>query len=215
MPAKMHWQHKSLDVTAAAVLSAEARILRHPAAAFRQLAEEQGSGRWLLWRRPLLFALMFGCALSIQTSSKLTARLILDGAISFAFVPVFEMASLAVAYRRGARAVSFARAVDLFCAANAPWLVWMLAFSALRLMLTPIRASAPPIWLLWSVELSLLPIAAWSAYIDLQFFRLILQCTEREARRGLIVQRAIGWTCSILYFLGVAIWPDLVGLFAS
>lgn len=158
---------------------------------------------------------MFGCTLSIQTSGKLTARLIVDGAVSFAFVPLFEIASLAVAYGRRRCAVSFGRAVDLFFAANAPWLVWMLAFSTLRLVLTPIRASAPPVWLLWTVELSLVPIAAWSAYIDLQFFRVVLQRTEGDARRGLILQRAIGWTCSMAYFLGVAIWPNIVGLVAS
>lgn len=169
----------------------------------------------LLWRRPLVVALMLGCTVSIQTSGTLTARLIADGAISFAFIPIFEMASLAVAYRRGPRPVSFARAVDLFFAGNPAWSLWMIAFNVLRLAMTPLQASAPPVWLLWTVELSVIPIALWSAQIDLAFFRRVLRRSEREARRSLLVQRAIGWTSSVAYFFGIALWPHVIGLIAS
>jgi hypothetical protein len=164
----------------------------------------------MLVRRPLLLAFMFGWLVSLQASGRLSARLIADGALSFAFVPVFEMAALAAVYRLRPRSISFARAVDLFFAANAPWLLWMIAFATLRCLQTPRQATAPSILLLWMLELSLLAVAAWSAWIDLQFFREVLPRSPASPARDVILQRAIAWTCTIGYFFGYALWPFVV-----
>ena len=193
----------------------EARILRSPAAAFRALNADTRSDSWVLARRPLLLLFVMGCVVSLQASGRLSARLIVDGMLSFAFIPLFELASLAIVYRVRPRPIPFARAVDLFFAANAPWLVWLLAFVTLRSVQTPRQATAPPIALLWAVELSLLIVAAWSAYIDLQFFREVLPRSDRAAARDLMLQRTIGWSSTILYFLGIAIWPEIVGRIAA
>jgi hypothetical protein len=191
-------------------LSAEVRVLHSPAAVFRELSQKRGGGAWMLARRPLLLAFMLGWLVSLQASGRLGARLIADGALSFAFVPVFEMAALAAVYRLGPRRISFARAVDLFFSGNAPWLLWMIAFATLRCLQTPRQATAPPVFLLWILELSLVPIAVWSAWIDLHFFREVLPRPAARPRRDLILQRAIAWTCSIGYFFGYAIWPYVV-----
>jgi hypothetical protein len=161
-------------------------------------------------RRPLLLAFVLGWSVSLQASGRLSARLIGDGAVSFAFVPLFEMAALGAVYRLGPRRISFARAVDLFFAANAPWLLWMIAFAVLRCLQTPMQATAPPRSLLSMLEVSLVPIAAWSAWIDLQFFREVLPRPAASPGRDLILQRAIGWTCALGYFAGYAIWPYVV-----
>ena len=81
---------------------------------------------WLLWRRPLFLAFILGCGVSMLGSGRFTGRLILDGMLSFAFVPVAEFLGFLVAYRRG-RAVSFAHAADDLFATNQPWLWWCLA----------------------------------------------------------------------------------------
>ncbi len=192
-------------------LSAEARVLLGPSAAFRELAQEPGGGgAWMLVRRPLLLAFMFGSLVSLQASGRVSVRLIADGALSFAFVPLFEMISVAAVYRLAPRRISLTRAVDLFFAANAPWLLWMIAFAALRCLETPRQATAPPIFLLWILELSLVMVAAWSAWIDIQFFREVLPRPAPSPGRDLILQRAIAWTCTIGYFFGYAIWPFVV-----
>src|SRR5262249_60631416 len=56
---------------------------------------------WLLLRRPLLLALFIGSGVSLMSSGRLTPRLVVDGAVSFAFVPVFELAAFALVHRRG------------------------------------------------------------------------------------------------------------------
>src|SRR5580765_4192318 len=103
--------------------SPEVGVLVRPAEAFRALAAEQAGAVWRTTRRPLLLLFVFGCVVSLQASNRLSVRLILDGIISFAFVPVFEMLSLAIVYRRAPRRVPFAQAMDAFFVANAPWLL--------------------------------------------------------------------------------------------
>jgi hypothetical protein len=190
--------------------SAELRVLFAPAATFRELTAKPAAGFWVLLRRPLRLVFVFGCVVSLWASGRLSARLIADGFLSFAFVPVFELAALAAVYWRGPRRVSFAHAADVFFVANAPWLLWLTAFAALRCLLSPMQATATPLPLAWAIELSLVATAAWSAYIDWHFFREVLPRPAGSAR-DLILQRTIGWTCTIGYFFGIAIWPEIFG----
>jgi hypothetical protein len=186
--------------------SLETRALIGPATTFRAAADEQTAGAWRLLRRPLLLAMFFGCTVSLQASGRLSARLVADGIVSFAFIPIFEILSLAVVYRRGQRRVLFAQAVDLFFVANTPWLLWLLAFAAVRSLQTPLQATALPDWWVRTLLLSVVPTASWSAYIDLQFFRTVLPRQEGSAARDLILQRTISWTCILGWYLGHELW---------
>jgi hypothetical protein len=188
----------------------EFKVLFHPAATFRELTREQTGGLWVLVRRPLRLLFVCGCVVSLWTSGHLSVRLIADGAVSFAFLPVFSLAALAAVYRRSPRRVSFAQAADLFFVANAPWLLWLIVFAALRALESPVQAAAPPLALSWAIELSLVVVAVWSAYVDRHFFREVLPRPAGGAS-DLILQRAIGWSCSVAYFLGIAIWPEIAG----
>ena len=74
-------------------------------------------------KRALLFLLVMGCVVSAAASGRISARLILDGAISFAFIPIFQIAAFALVYRfrrRAAGALPFARASDQFFAGDFP-----------------------------------------------------------------------------------------------
>jgi hypothetical protein len=186
--------------------SLETRALIGPATTFRAVAHEPTAGAWRLLRRPLLLALFFGCTVSVQASGRMSVRLVADGIVSFAFIPIFEVLSLAVVYRRGRRRVPFAQAVDLFFVANTPWLLWLLAFAAVRSLQTPLQATALPDWWVLTLLVSVIPTASWSAYIDLQFFRTVLPRQERSAARDLILQRAISWTCILGWYLGHELW---------
>jgi len=139
--------------------------------------------------------------------------MIADGMVSFAFIPVFQLAAFAVMYRRTPRPLPFARAADRFFAGNLPWLAWLVAFAALRCLLTPIQAGAPPQVLWWAVQASVVGAILWSAYVDYGFFREVLS-PPGEGAWDLILQRAIGWTLAVVYFFGIAIWPIVVGRIA-
>jgi hypothetical protein len=168
-------------------------------------------GRWLLVRRPLLLMFVLGCGVSLIASGRLSPRLILDGAISFAFVPVVEAAAFAVAYRLGSRRLPFARAMDLFFATNAPWLLMLVALAALTVF-QPQRQvatwSAPP--RRWILAAAVVLTIAWSAYLDFAFSRRTLRRSAAAAARDVIVLRGIAWTLGAIYFLGFAAWPLVV-----
>jgi hypothetical protein len=192
--------------------SPEARVLLAPSAAFRTLAAEPSSGgAWASLRRPLLLLLVMGCTVSLQASGRLSARLVADGMIAFAFVPIFELLALLIVYRRAPRRVTLAQAIDVFFVANAPWLVWLTLMNVWRSALTPWQASTMLEVPFFLMPLSLIPMAAWSTYIDLQFFREVLSPDRERAPRELMLQRVISWAAIIGYFAGHEFWE----LFAS
>jgi hypothetical protein len=145
---------------------------------------------WVVVRRPLAFLFVCGCVVSMWTSGRLSVRLIADGMVSFAFLPAFQLLAFAVA-------------------GNAPWLWWLLAFAALRCLLTPFQAGAPPQLLLDFVKTTLVGVLAWSAYVDYRFFRDVLRAPH--SARDLILQRGIGLIGGAVYFFGIAVWPLIVG----
>jgi hypothetical protein len=183
-------------------------VLFEPARVFRDLARDASRRRsWL--RRPLGLLFASGCFVSILASGRFSVRLILDGAVSFAFVVAIEIAALAIASRAGGRPaprgnapVSFARDVDLFFIGNAPWLVWMVVVGAVFGVVPPRELG---LWMRPALLGSAIP-TVWSAWIDFHFFREVLQQPPPRARRMLLVNRAIGWIAAFGVFLGIAIW---------
>ena len=154
-----------------------------------------------LVRRPLLLALVLGCAVSVFTAGRFTLRLIVDGALSFAFVPLAELAGFALVYRVGRRMLPFAEAVDAFFAGNTPWLWWLLGFMTATAVLSVVEQEQLLAPLLLT---SLIPIVL-SVRHDLRFFRDVLGATRGRARIDLTVQRLVSWSAATAYFLGVAI----------
>jgi hypothetical protein len=166
----------------------------------------------LLLRRPLELLFLIGCAVSMWASGRLSVRLIADGMVSFAFVPAFQILSFAAIYRRLRDGVAFAPAADLFFATDWRWRSWLVAIAALRLALTPMQAGAPPELLFRAVQASVVGVIAWSAYADYRFF-LDRMSRPRESVRALVLQRAVSWMCSLVYFYGIAVWPVIVDRF--
>lgn len=185
--------------------SDEARTPWNPGAAYRALVSG-GSPRGTAWRRPALLAFILGCATSAAVSGRFTPRLILDGAIAFAFLPLFAAAAFAVVFRRRRTAVAFGQALDLFFIGHAPWLLWLIGLAALTLVVDP-RGLGP--WLV-PLECSLIAPAVWGLWIDFHFFREVHGRTPREARHDLILHRTLAWSAATTYFLGIAIWGEVL-----
>ncbi len=165
---------------------------------------------WLLVRRPLALLFVCGCVVSLWTSGRLSLRLVADGMVSLCFVPLFQLAAFALVYRRAARSLPFADAADAFFAGNRPWLLFLAAFAALRSLMTAQQAGAPPLLLWRLVQVTIVSVIVWSAAVDRRYFRDVLS-GPADATRDLIWQRAIGWTASLGYFYGIALWPEIAG----
>jgi hypothetical protein len=177
------------------------------------MAAQRLAARW--WHRPLWLLFVIGCGLSATATGRFTVRLILDGMLSFAFVPAISIALLAAIGRPPRNRVTFAQAIDLFFAGYAGWLVWMVAVAAVALALPP-RGLGP--WLV-PVELSMsLPIV-WSVIADFRFFRDTAGRRPRAAAGAVLAHRLIGWTAFVAYFEGRAAWsilqPAVAGWFGA
>jgi hypothetical protein len=107
------------------------------------------------------------------------------------------------------RPLPFARAVDLFCQSNSPWLLWMVAVAALRAVESPLQAVSTPVAVWYIAGATLVAVAARAAQLDLRLFRDVL--APARPVHALAVQRLVAWSCALGYFLGIAIWPNVVG----
>jgi hypothetical protein len=148
-----------------------------------------------------------GLLLSVSSSTRVSLRIVVDGMISFAFLPISEVLAIGVVYLRGDRRVPFARVVDGFLKSNAPWLLWILVFCVWQAALSVTVISDTMVKIL--VASLLLP-AGRAAYLDLQFFRVVLSRPGGVAATDLIIARVVGWTCAIGYFFGIAGWARIV-----
>jgi hypothetical protein len=154
-------------------------------------------------RRPLLLMVVLGFGISIISSGRFTLRLIVDGALSFAFAPVCELAAFAVVYSTGRRTLPFAKAVDRFFAGNTPWLWWLFGIMLATAVL-PVRQHGHLLPAL--LVACLLPIA-FSIAFDLRFMRDVMGRTRGRARVDIVVQRIIAWSAATAYFFGLASSP--------
>ncbi|HEV2446696.1 MAG TPA: hypothetical protein VGS58_12265 [Candidatus Sulfopaludibacter sp.] len=161
---------------------------------------------WVGLRRPLLVALVLGCAVSLMTSGRLTLRLAGPAAVYWSFVPLCEIASLAVV--AGRRGTPFARTIDRYFEGHAAWLLWATAFVAVWAFV-PAPAVYGWRWrTLWWYG-SAAAVFAWSAYVDFGFFRRVLGRSAGRAARDLAIQRALSWAAGLAIFVAPAGWQEL------
>jgi hypothetical protein len=184
---------------------ADASVLVRPAATYRELSRTHARASPLA--RALWFLLVVGSTVSLLTSGRVTARLIADGMLSFAFLPVCCLAGFATTYfGRREPPLTFARALDLFMTGLLPWILWLIVLAAVCSLVRP-RAIGP---LIWPLEVSLAVPALWSFVVDFHFFREAMGRTAGAAFRDLLLYRLVAWGGATTYFLGIAIWYEVV-----
>jgi hypothetical protein len=165
---------------------------------FERSERLEQSERFLLLRRPLLLAFVLGSGVSMLASGRFTLRLVVDGTLSFAFVPLCELIAYAIVYRLQRGSGPFAQAADRYFAGNTPWLWWLAALMAAA-VIQPVRSTdLLPLVLMTSV----IPIAL-SVRGDWRFFRRGGR-TRAGAAADVVLQRAIAWTLATAYFFGIA-----------
>ena len=196
---------RHIDVAAGRAAVALGPQLRAPPSDWRHAAT-------LLLGRPLLLALFLGFGVSLLTSGRFTLRLIVDGALSFAFVPLCEFAGFVAVYRVTVTSPPLSQAVDRFFAGNTPWLWWLLSIMVAASLLPAERHGSLMAPILLSAPI---PIAL-SLALDLRFFRDVMGRTTGRAVFDLALQRIIAWSAATAYFLGVAITTrDFLYLFVE
>lgn len=156
---------------------------------------------WIAARRPLAVAFGIGCAVSLAASGRVTARLALPATLYWSFVPLLEIAGLAVVLRGRL----CADLIDEFFAGHGPWLLWLAAFAALwSFVPAPVAFGHSGYPQFWYVMGALA--AAWSAWIDFAFFQRAGKRSRAEAARDVLLQRLVCWPLGMAIFVAPAGW---------
>ena len=142
-----------------------------------------------------------------MTSGRLSLRLVAPATLYAAFIPLAEIAGLALVWRRR-DALPFARTIDLFFRSHMPPLLWLLLFAAIWGFL-PTPAAIYWTALPWARQLPILLFLLWSALLDFRFFRRILSRRPLHAATSLVLQRAVAWSLGIAWFVGPAAWQAI------
>lgn len=159
---------------------------------------------WIALRRPVAVTLFIACAASLMATGSVTARLVLPAAVYWSFVPLVQLAGLAVVFRKRLDAAT----IDAYFAGHGPWLLWLAAFAALWTLMRPEAAYGswgfPDVW--W---VSASAVAVWSLWIDFGFFRRIAARNAKDAVRDLAIQRVVSWSIGMLIFVAPAGWQTV------
>jgi len=185
-------------------VSPDIRLLFSPAVTYGDMRLNE-SARWWLWR-PAMLLLVLGCTLSLTIGGRVMPRLVADAVLSFAFVPIVEIAAFAVVFRTGRSSLPFRRGVDLHFAGNGPWLLWIILVGALSVALPPRT------FLRWMDPLllsALLP-AVWCAVIDFQLSRVVLQRSVARAAGDVVLLRLIAWPALIACYGAIGMWTQVL-----
>jgi hypothetical protein len=166
---------------------------------------------WVGLKKPLFLAFFLGCTVSFLTARTLTLRLLVPEMVSWAFVPLIEIAALATVCRRDRRNIPFAELIDSFFRGYSPWLLWMTGICAIWSFLSTASKSLDwtisVVWLLGGVVCAVV----WSLFIDFRFFRSVLQRSPAVAARELALHRLISWSLILAAIGAPTIWSDITG----
>jgi hypothetical protein len=186
-------------------------VMLHPDAVYPQLVKAPAdTTRWTAVRRPLLMAVILGCTISLMTEGSVTARLALPAAIYWSFMPLLQVACVAISHRLIRPETSLPRAIDLSFAADGPWLLWLLAYASIWALLPPERAyfQANIHWFWYGLAMVA---AIWSGYIDFWYFRAIFGQSPMRAGRSILFYRAVCWPIFLVVFAWSAGWQTVAG----
>jgi len=187
-------------------MSPEVWLMFQPKAAYQWLADTpEGRNNWTAARRPVYFAFLLGCFVSLVASQRLTLRHVAGGAINGGLLPLAQIVALRIVCWRE-RKVSFSRLVDLFFAGYGPWTLWILAFSVVWAFLPPERAFAFG----WSGSIVVTAglVTIWSLYINYRFFEGVLRRSKAGAVWDTMRIWAMCWCVCILIFGWGALWSE-------
>jgi len=155
-----------------------------------------------LIRKPLLFLLVLACAASLAASGRFSLRLFFDTSVALVAIPVIQFLAFTVVYWTGRRPRGFSSAVDTYFDGLWPWFVALAVVGVFGAIGSPVVAAR---WFSRVGFVSMATALVVSLRVDWRYFREALDRTPRRAALDLTVQRAVGWSITVLYFLATAV----------
>ena len=180
------------------MLSFDARVMLRPSRAFRDRSVAAGASLWTATRRPLFLTLVLATSVSILASGGVTARIVGPAAIYWILVPLIELTALAAIVGSRWRRLPVFAVVDAFFAGHGPWVILLIVLGLTIPALGPAEVF-PALIRLAVIAVPL--VLAWSAWIDVCFFRDTIGESRGRAVADALLTRLLTW-------------PIVFGLFA-
>jgi hypothetical protein len=192
-----------------AARSDEVLVMLAPFSAYGRLVTgELRSDLGVLLRRPALFAVTLGSAVTFAATGRAAVTDLATTIFFWSFVPALQLALaapfIALCRRPGLRLNS---ALDLFFAGQGPWLLWLLGVSASALV--TLRFSQHTVLRMDLVLGSALVPLIWTSRILFAFCRVVLGLDKRRAFGWVMLYEATAWG-AVYFYVGLVtfeFWP--------
>jgi len=159
--------------------SDQARVLVRPFAAYRALADDTESPGSAIFARLFVLMIALGAFVSFTAAGRLVPLHMMSPAIAWAYIPLLQLACIAVVRLGFARTHNTLRVYALYLAGHGGWMLLLLAIAAVCL-LSPNAPGA----LLWLLRSGVIPVAVvvnfvWGIVITFALFRSALGLPRR------------------------------------
>jgi hypothetical protein len=157
--------------------------------------------------RVIVAALLIGATMATTATGVADAVVVLRTTAAWSFAVVIQVLGAAALVATGSRRrVTAARAFDLLFAANGPWSLWLMGFTAWTMLTSPIGRA------LHEAALTLAVPGVWTAYVVFAYCRVVLGETRDSALRKTAIHQSAMWIVGTGYFFwAVQGWPRILG----
>jgi hypothetical protein len=161
--------------------------------------------------RVIVTALLIGAAMATTATGVADAIVVLRTTVAWSFAAVVQVVGASALVATGSqRRVTAARAFDLLFAANGPWSLWLIGFTAWTLFTSPLGRP------LHVAALTLAVPGVWTAYLVFAYCRVVLGESREGALWKATIHQSAMWIVGVGYFLWAAQgWPRLIGWWGS
>ena len=161
--------------------SDQARVLVRPFRAYRALADDDEPPRRAIFTRLFVLLLALGAFVSFTAAGRLVPLHVVSPSIAWAWVPLWQLASLAVVRRRFLRSEPLSRVYALYLAGHGGWMLLLLGIAGVCLF-----APSAPVALLWLLRTGIIPLAVlatfvWGIVVTFALFRGAFALPRRTA----------------------------------
>ncbi len=180
-------------------MSPDLRLMCSPSSVYRTLAPQAaGTTPRTALARPLLVAVVIGCAMAISATGRITTGLAVSCILCWSFVPALQMLTGSRMLTPHTGGLGTAARMDLWFMGHAPWSLWMLAAAAI---------------FTWSAETTRIEVfvaasavipAIWTGIITYAFCRVVQQAPVHSAVRRAIAHQAVTLALIVAYLFLVA-----------
>jgi len=179
------------------LFSMPARLMQRPFRGYEELANRgEGEGRPSVVAGMARLLFVIGAFVSLTATGRLSAFELVSGMISFAYVPVVHLISLAIALRLVAREVKLPRAYALYAEGYGPWFLFMLLVAGGSLFV-----SEPARLLSRTSGLLLLGTFVWGGVLTFACFRSGLALSRGRAALALLIHYLVVTALVLSFFL--------------